>query len=119
MARVAQRQGVIKGILLHQGESSTGAAASVNGTIARLPQVVPTTRVVSSKGCEAHGDRVHFTPAGSNSACGMRRHCSRSHGEERRSESRRQPQVLAIARNQHLDIHVPRQAIQHFDHLGA
>ena len=32
--------------------------------IARLPQVVPTARVVSSKGCEARGDRLHFTPAG-------------------------------------------------------
>jgi hypothetical protein len=104
MARVAQRQGVIKGVLLHQGESNTndaawpdkvakiyrnlladlgldaarvpllagetvnadqqGAAASVNEIIARLPQVVPTARVVSSKGCEARGDRLHFTPAG-------------------------------------------------------
>lgn len=104
MARVAQRQGVIKGILLHQGESNTndaawpdkvakiyrslladlgldaarvpllagetvnadqqGATASVNEIIARLPQVVPTARVVSSQGCEARGDRLHFTPAG-------------------------------------------------------
>lgn len=104
MARVAQRQGIIKGILLHQGESNTndeawpdkvakiyrnlladlgleasrvpllagetvnadqqGAAASVNEIIARLPQVVPTARVVSSKGCEARSDRLHFTPAG-------------------------------------------------------
>jgi hypothetical protein len=86
VARVAQRQGVIKGILLHQGESNTnyaawpekvakihrnlladlgldaarvpllagetvnadqqGAAASVNGIIARLPQAVPTARVL-------------------------------------------------------------------------
>ncbi len=104
MARLAQRQGVIKGILMHQGESNTndtawpdkvakiyrdllaelgldaarvpllagevvhadqqGAAASVNEIIARLPQVVPTARVVSSSGCAAHGDRLHFTPAG-------------------------------------------------------
>jgi hypothetical protein len=104
MARVAQRRGVIKGILLHQGESNTndaawpdkvakiyrnlladlgldaarvpllagevvnadqqGASASVNEIIARLPQVVPTARVVSSKGCEARGDHLHFTPAG-------------------------------------------------------
>jgi len=104
MARVAQRQGVIKGILLHQGESNTndaawpdkvakiyrnlladlgldaarvpllagevvnadqqGASASVNEIIARLPQVLPTATVVSSKGCEALGDRLHFTPAG-------------------------------------------------------
>lgn len=104
MARVAMQSGVIKGVLLHQGESNTndsdwpekvakiyrnllsdlkldasqvpllagetvhadqqGAAASVNEIIARLPQVVPTARVVSSKGCESRPDRLHFTPAG-------------------------------------------------------
>jgi hypothetical protein len=104
MARVAQQRGVIKGILLHQGESNTndagwpdkvariyrnlladlkldaakvpllagevvnadqqGAAASVNEIIATLPKVVPTAHVVSSKGCEARRDRLHFTPAG-------------------------------------------------------
>ena len=96
--------GVIKGILLHQGESNTGdtewphkvariyrdlladlkldaarvplfagevvnadqqgAAASVNEIIAQLPKVVPTAHVVSSKGCEARRDHLHFTPAG-------------------------------------------------------
>jgi hypothetical protein len=104
MARVAQQKGVIKGILLHQGESNTndtawpekvakiyrnlladlkldaakvplfagetvnadqnGATASVNEIIAQLPKVVPTAHVVSSKGCEARADRLHFTPAG-------------------------------------------------------
>ncbi len=104
MGRLAQQRGVIKGILLHQGESNTGdaqwpdkvrkiyrdllaelkleatsvplfagevvnadqqgAAASVNEIIARLPQVVPTAHVVSSKGCAARGDHLHFTPAG-------------------------------------------------------
>jgi hypothetical protein len=104
MARLAQQQGVIKGILLHQGESNTndaawpdkvakiyrdlladlkleatkvpllagevvhadqqGAAAGVNGIIATLPRIVPTARVVSSMGCEARRDRLHFTPAG-------------------------------------------------------
>ena len=104
MGRLAQRSGVIKGILLHQGESNAvdtewpnkvakiyrnvlaelnldaarvpiiagevvnadqqGAAASVNEIIARLPQAVPTAHVVSSKGCEARRDHLHFTPAG-------------------------------------------------------
>jgi hypothetical protein len=104
MARVAQQQGVIKGILLHQGESNTGdsqwpakvakiyrrllsdlkldaaqvpllagetvnadqqgASAAVNEIIARLPQLVPTAHVVSSAGCEARRDHLHFTPAG-------------------------------------------------------
>jgi hypothetical protein len=104
MGRLAQQRGVIKGILLHQGESNTGdaewphkvrkiyrdlladlkldaagvplfagevvnadqqgTAASVNEIIAQLPQVVPTAHVVSSKGCAARGDHLHFTPAG-------------------------------------------------------
>jgi hypothetical protein len=104
MARTAQQKGVIKGILLHQGESNAndrewpnkvasiyrnllsdlkldaasvpllagetvhadqqGAAAGVNEIIGELPKVVPTARVVSSKGCESRRDRLHFTPAG-------------------------------------------------------
>lgn len=104
MARLATRKGVIKGILLHQGESNTndaewpdkvariyrnlladlaldaanvpllagetvhadqqGATASVNEIIAELPKSLPTAHVVSSRGCEARRDRLHFTPAG-------------------------------------------------------
>lgn len=104
MAKVAQEQGVIKGILLHQGESNTGdqewpnkvgkiygdlirdlnlradevpllagetvsadqqgATASMNTIIAELPSVVPNSYVISSSGCEARGDHLHFTPAG-------------------------------------------------------
>jgi len=41
-----------------------GATASVNEIIAQLPKVVPTAHVVSSRGCEARRDRLHFTPAG-------------------------------------------------------
>jgi hypothetical protein len=103
-ARTAQQKGVIKGILLHQGESNAddpewpnkvatiyrnlladlkldaarvpllagetvnadqqGAAASANEIIGRLPSVLPTARVVSSRGCESRRDRLHFTPAG-------------------------------------------------------
>jgi hypothetical protein len=104
MGRIAQQQGVIRGILLHQGESNNndrewpnkvakiygdllrdlnlnaaqvpllagetvnaeqnGATAAVNEIMAELPRVVPTAHVISSRGCEARGDRLHFTPAG-------------------------------------------------------
>ncbi len=104
MAKLAQQRGVIKGILLHQGESNPndkawpdkvakihgdlirdlnlkaaevpllagetvnadqeGATAGMNAIIAELPRVVPHSYVISSKGCEARRDRLHFTPAG-------------------------------------------------------
>ncbi len=104
MAKRAQKDGVIKGILLHQGESNTndkewpnkvkgiygnllkdlglkaedvpliagevvnadqnGACASMNKIIADLPKTIPTAHVVSSAGCAARGDRLHFTAAG-------------------------------------------------------
>jgi len=104
MAKLAKQKGVIKGILLHQGESNTndtqwpnkvakiyrdlltdlnlegakvpllvgetvnadqqGATASMNTIIAELPKVVPSARVISSKGCECRADHLHFTPAG-------------------------------------------------------
>ena len=103
-AKTAQQTGVIKGILLHQGESNTndkewpnkvkaiydrllkdlnltaekvpllagelvgedqrGACASMNKIIAELPKTIPTAHVVSSAGCIARSDRLHFTPAG-------------------------------------------------------
>jgi alpha-L-fucosidase 2 len=104
MAKRAQEDGVIKGILLHQGESNTndkewpakvkgvyenllrdlnlkaeevpliagevvhaeqqGVCASMNKIIGELPQTIPTAQVVSSQGCTALGDRLHFSPAG-------------------------------------------------------
>lgn len=104
MGRVAQRSGVIKGILLHQGESNVGdpawtakvksvyerlladlglsaadvpllagglvpadqqgKCASMNAVIADLPKTIPTAHFVSSDGCEAVSDRLHFSPAG-------------------------------------------------------
>ena len=104
MGKRAQQDGVIKGILLHQGESNTndkdwpvkvkaiyedllreldlkaeevpllagelvsedqgGACASMNAIIRKLPDVIPTAYVVSSKGCESREDHLHFTPAG-------------------------------------------------------
>jgi alpha-L-fucosidase 2 len=104
MAKLAQKDGVIKGILLHQGESNTndrqwpdkvkgvyddlikdlnlnaadvpllagevvgadqkGACASMNRIIDDLPNTIPTAHVVSSAGCAARPDHLHFTPAG-------------------------------------------------------
>jgi hypothetical protein len=104
MAKLAQKEGVIKGILLHQGESNTndrewpnkvkgiyenllkdlnlkadevpllagevvgadqqGVCASMNRIIGELPKTIPTAHVVSSEGCTALPDRLHFNPAG-------------------------------------------------------
>ena len=104
MARKAQREGVIRGILLHQGETDAyndlwlqkvkkiygdlmtdlkldpkrvpliageavnadqqGICAHANPTINRLPEVIPNCYVVSSKGCEAGSDKLHFTAKG-------------------------------------------------------
>jgi enterochelin esterase-like enzyme/lysophospholipase L1-like esterase len=105
LARRAQRDGIIKGILLHQGESNTGdkdwpnkvrevyddlikdlslnartvpllagevvnadehgPCASMNSIIARLPETIPNSYVISSAGCPARPpDHLHFTPAG-------------------------------------------------------
>jgi GH35 family endo-1,4-beta-xylanase len=104
MGKLAQKSGVIKGVLLHQGESNTGdrqwpakvkavyenllrdldlkaeavpllagevvhadqngACAAMNAIIGELPKTVPTARVVSSAGCKARPDRLHFTPEG-------------------------------------------------------
>jgi alpha-L-fucosidase 2 len=104
MAKLAQKDGVIKGILLHQGESNTndrewpnkvkdvyenllkdlnlkadevpliagevvhadqkGVCASMNRIINDLPKTIPTAHVVSSAGCAATSDRLHFSAAG-------------------------------------------------------
>jgi enterochelin esterase-like enzyme len=104
LAQQAQKQGVIKGVLLHQGESNTndeqwpdkvkgvyenllsdlnlkadavpllagelvhedqqGRCASMNAIIGKLPTIIPTAHVISSAGCEAGRDRLHFTPDG-------------------------------------------------------
>lgn len=104
LAKQASRCGVIKGILLHQGESNTGdpdwpmkvkkvydnilsdlglqpnslpllvgelvsegqggACASMNPVIQKLPETIPVVHVVSSEGCEAVSDRLHFSAAG-------------------------------------------------------
>jgi hypothetical protein len=104
MAKLAQKDGVIKGILLHQGESNTsdtlwpskvkriydnlindlhlnpnavpllagevvnadqgGVCASMNSIIARLPQTVPNSYVISSSGCTDSRDNLHFNAEG-------------------------------------------------------
>jgi len=104
LARKAQKDGVIKGILLHQGESNTGdslwmkkvkivydhllkdlklkensipllagevvnadqggVCASMNAIIAKLPQVVANSYIISSKGCTVEADKLHFNAAG-------------------------------------------------------
>ena len=104
LAKKAQKNGVIKGILLHQGETNTnnpdwpayvktvynnmlddlgldaervpllagelvhadqnGTCSSMNAIIARLPDYIPTAHVISSSGCTALEDDVHFDAAG-------------------------------------------------------
>ncbi|MBP7506836.1 MAG: T9SS type A sorting domain-containing protein [Prolixibacteraceae bacterium] len=104
LAQLAQKDGVIKGILLHQGESNTGdnqwtakvkkvydnlmadlslnpdsipllagevvnadqggICAGANTMIAKLPQVIPNSHVISSKGCTDATDNLHFNSAG-------------------------------------------------------
>lgn len=103
-ARLAQRDGVIKGVLMLQGESNTGEAtwpakvndvynrlladlglsaddvplvagevvnadqkgvcAGMNPIIATLPSLVPTAHIVSSAGCAAAGDHLHYSADG-------------------------------------------------------
>lgn len=105
MAKLAQSDGaIIKGILLHQGESNSGdqdwplkvekvynnllldlglpskslpllvgemlnfdqsgACASMNEIIQKLPEVMPNAYVIPSKGCEGIGDNLHFNASG-------------------------------------------------------
>ena len=105
MAKVAQKDGVIKGILLHQGESNPGdqewpnkvkgiydniikdlnlkpedvvllagetvnadqggACAGFNKIMAKLPDTLPNSYVISSAGCTCNPDHMHFNSAGS------------------------------------------------------
>jgi hypothetical protein len=104
MAKLAQKDGIIKGILLHQGESNTGdsqwptkvkgvynnlitdlgldatkvpllagevvnadqggVCASMNTIIAKLPQTIPNSYVISSSKCTDQADNLHFNSAG-------------------------------------------------------
>jgi hypothetical protein len=102
--RLGKEKGIIKGILLPQGESNTndkewpskvkeiydrllqdlnlkpdsvpllagelvnaderGACASMNSIIAKLPQTITNSSVISSSGCTSRPDHLHFNPAG-------------------------------------------------------
>ncbi|TYA84293.1 sialate O-acetylesterase [Seonamhaeicola marinus] len=104
LAKLAQKDGVIKGLLLHQGETNqddknwpqyvkavynnilkdlnlkadevpllagelvhedqNGLCASMNPIINTLPEVIPSSYVISSKGCEVSKDNVHFNSKG-------------------------------------------------------
>lgn len=104
LAQLAKKDGVIKGILLHQGESNVGDSqwpakvkkiyenlitdlslnpdsipllagevvnadqggicAGANTMIAKLPQIIPNSHVISSKGCTDETDNLHFNSAG-------------------------------------------------------
>ncbi len=104
LAKLAQKDGVIKGILMHQGESNSGetawpnkvrgvyqnlltdlglTAANVpllvgqvvdaaqgglcaahNNIINNISNTIPTAHVISSSGCTAVSDKLHFTSAG-------------------------------------------------------
>lgn len=104
LAKIAQQSGVIKGILMHQGESNTGdqewpkkvkevyenlikdlnlnpattpllagevvhadqggTCASMNKIIATLPSVIPNAHIISSAGCTAAADHLHFNAQG-------------------------------------------------------
>lgn len=103
-AKLAQESGVIRGILLHQGETDAysdqwvtkvqriyeyileelglnaedvpllagevvgadqnGQCAGANTTINKLPRKISTAYVISSKGCKAGSDNLHFSSAG-------------------------------------------------------
>ncbi|HEX5397923.1 MAG TPA: sialate O-acetylesterase [Verrucomicrobiae bacterium] len=105
MGKLAQKDGVIKGILLHQGESNPndlewpnkvkgiyddlikdlhlnpkevpllsgelvnvdegGVCAAFNKIMARLPETLPNSYVISSAGCPCNPDHMHFNSAGS------------------------------------------------------
>ncbi|MBI1176225.1 sialate O-acetylesterase [bacterium] len=104
-AKLAQKDGVIKGILLHQGESNPndeewpdkvkgiydnlmkdlnlkpegvpllagetvnadqgGKCAGFNKIMAKLPETLPNSYVVSSVGCTCNPDHMHFNSEGS------------------------------------------------------
>ncbi|MHA7059505.1 sialate O-acetylesterase [Aquimarina sp. M1] len=102
MAKIAQKKGVIKGVLLHQGETNTGdsqwpyyvkkiysdilkdlsldpkttpllagevvseknsCCSSMNTIINKLPDIVNTAHIISSKNCSAQ-DNAHFDSEG-------------------------------------------------------
>ena len=87
LCKKAQQDGVIKGILLHQGETNTndpqwpanvkkvyddiladlegGVCADHNKVMATLPETLPQAMVVPAYGCAAGRDHLHFNLKGS------------------------------------------------------
>lgn len=53
---------LLVGELVSEGEG--GACASMNPVIQKLPETIPTAHIISSEGCEAVSDRLHFSAAG-------------------------------------------------------
>lgn len=53
---------LLVGELVSEGQG--GACASMNPVIQKLPETIPVVHVVSSEGCEAVSDRLHFSAAG-------------------------------------------------------
>lgn len=46
------------------GADQQGQCASMNRIIRELPRTIPTAHFISSEGCAALPDHLHFTPAG-------------------------------------------------------
>jgi hypothetical protein len=53
---------LLAGELVSKGEG--GACASMNPIIATLPETIPNSYVISSEGCPAIQDHLHFTAEG-------------------------------------------------------
>src|SRR6185369_5030233 len=53
---------LLAGELVHADQN--GACASMNAIIAELPKSIPNAHVISSSGCKARPDRLHFTAEG-------------------------------------------------------
>lgn len=53
---------LLAGEVVHKDQN--GVCASMNDIIQTLPEVMPNASVISSAGCEAGPDRLHFTSAG-------------------------------------------------------
>lgn len=53
---------LLVGELVSEGQG--GASASMNPVIQKLPETIPSAHVISSEGCEAVSDRLHFSAAG-------------------------------------------------------
>ncbi len=58
----AENVPIIVGEMVH--ENINGACSAMNPIIRTLPETIPTARVVSSDGCTAQSDRVHFDSDG-------------------------------------------------------